>query len=310
MLIIFSSYSSVGNRRFRLCIENNLHAYAKAKTKHQRSVLVTSIVDAIKESQTSGRGGFVRKDPATARWYEVADKTAREKVGHALRDAIKLRKQRRDRPLLLEKRSSKEAIKRQRNQKSDGVLMKEDASFMPKSGRSYVEARKYAAGAAVTIGGRKEWECSLKESAIQFEESDNEHQMIGDESDSDDSSLTRMAQRTSIGQVSSTDGDSEQTYQESIQLMVAGGLQEPRESTPATWQPPGFSEPEFLFANYVKVRMLPGMPLTMASNFLRTGPAASDQRKRREPPLESHLIVDDAVVSPTADERVQPSSCS
>ena len=53
--------------------------------------MVTTIVDAIRDSRTSEQGGFVRKDVASGRWYEVGDKTAREKVGHALRDAIKFK---------------------------------------------------------------------------------------------------------------------------------------------------------------------------------------------------------------------------
>jgi hypothetical protein len=63
----------------------------KAKSKHEKSMVVTVIVDAVTESTTQAHGGFVRKDLAAGRWYEVGDKIAREKVGHALRDAIKLR---------------------------------------------------------------------------------------------------------------------------------------------------------------------------------------------------------------------------
>jgi hypothetical protein len=55
-------------------------------------MVVTSIVDSIKENSTQERGGFIRKDAPTGRWFEVEDKIAREKIGHALRDAIKLAK--------------------------------------------------------------------------------------------------------------------------------------------------------------------------------------------------------------------------
>ena len=61
------------------------------KSKHERSTVVTVIVDAVRESSPQRYGGFVRKDLVTGRWYEVGDKIAREKVGHALREAIKLR---------------------------------------------------------------------------------------------------------------------------------------------------------------------------------------------------------------------------
>eukprot|EP00429_Kryptoperidinium_foliaceum_P008799 CAMPEP_0176007336 /NCGR_PEP_ID=MMETSP0120_2-20121206/3181_1 /TAXON_ID=160619 /ORGANISM="Kryptoperidinium foliaceum, Strain CCMP 1326" /LENGTH=268 /DNA_ID=CAMNT_0017340095 /DNA_START=37 /DNA_END=840 /DNA_ORIENTATION=+ len=78
------SYDHIGNRRFRICIDNNLRTYSKAKSKHERSSVVTCIVDVIREM-----GSFVRKDESSGCWFEVDDKTAREKVGHALRDAIK-----------------------------------------------------------------------------------------------------------------------------------------------------------------------------------------------------------------------------
>ena len=75
------SFDHVGNRRFRYCIENNLPTYVRAKSKHERSLIVTIIVDAIRDSNAGGIGtGFVRKDLANGRWYEVGDKIAREKV--------------------------------------------------------------------------------------------------------------------------------------------------------------------------------------------------------------------------------------
>jgi hypothetical protein len=91
-LFIFSpSFFTVGNRRFRICIDNNLKTYVDATSKHAKSMVVTGIVDTVRESSTQRQGGFVRKGLVTGRWYEVGDKIAREKVGHALRDAIKLR---------------------------------------------------------------------------------------------------------------------------------------------------------------------------------------------------------------------------
>lgn len=48
--------------------------------------MVTKIVDSIKDSTPIGDcGGFIRKNPDSDRWFEVGDKIAREKVGHALR---------------------------------------------------------------------------------------------------------------------------------------------------------------------------------------------------------------------------------
>ena len=82
----------MGNKRYRLCIANNVTAYRNAKSKYHKSMLVSNIVASVKENAESGIGGFVKKDPMTGRWYQVDDKIAREKVSHALRDAIKVQK--------------------------------------------------------------------------------------------------------------------------------------------------------------------------------------------------------------------------
>ena len=67
-----------------MCIDNNLDTYSAAKTKHEKSLVVTVIVDAVRDSSTQGRGGFVRRDPKSGRWFQVGDKIAREKVGEIM----------------------------------------------------------------------------------------------------------------------------------------------------------------------------------------------------------------------------------
>ena len=125
------AHDHVGNRRFRVCIDNNLNTYMAAKSKHEKSTVVTVIVDAVKESSTQGRGGFVRKDLVSGRWFEVGDKIAREKVGHALRDAIKLRQRKleikksrsgRERPQRAEKRRRTGAAAKQNSTSKDAKL--------------------------------------------------------------------------------------------------------------------------------------------------------------------------------------------
>jgi len=64
----------------------NLKQYVQAKTKIDKSQVVHSIVDHLRQS--SSVGGFVKKNHATGRWMAVSDYIAREKVGHALRDAL------------------------------------------------------------------------------------------------------------------------------------------------------------------------------------------------------------------------------
>ena len=68
-----------GNRRYRHLIEINLAHYDACTSKIDKSIIVTSILDAVRES--SPNGGFVRQDEETGRWYEVGDHAAREKIG-------------------------------------------------------------------------------------------------------------------------------------------------------------------------------------------------------------------------------------
>jgi hypothetical protein len=82
---------SVGNCRFRMIIGSHLSTYMEVMSRRQKTRIVSTIVKNIRVAEASG-GGFVRKDLLTRRWYKVNDKLAREKVGQALRDAIKTKK--------------------------------------------------------------------------------------------------------------------------------------------------------------------------------------------------------------------------
>jgi len=73
-----------GNHRFRQIIEMSLLKYDKAGTKLEKSLIVSSIVDSVR--QASPDGGFVKEE--NGRWYEVGDHIAREKVGQCLRDSL------------------------------------------------------------------------------------------------------------------------------------------------------------------------------------------------------------------------------
>ena len=68
-----------GNIKFRNRIQANVEKYSKASSKLEKSTIVSSIVDKIR--QDSPNGGFVKKDIETGNWYEVGDQMAREKVG-------------------------------------------------------------------------------------------------------------------------------------------------------------------------------------------------------------------------------------
>ena len=68
----------------------NVAMYAAAKTKLEKGAIVMKIVQWIRDSCRDG-GGFVRQDSETGQWFEIGDNLAREKVGHAIRDAVKAR---------------------------------------------------------------------------------------------------------------------------------------------------------------------------------------------------------------------------
>ena len=88
LVIVSHDHPTVGNRRFRVLCDANLQQYEKCKTKREKSVIVMSIVDAIREGAGRKEFGFVMQDPATRRFYEAKEAVAREKVGQQLRELI------------------------------------------------------------------------------------------------------------------------------------------------------------------------------------------------------------------------------
>lgn len=68
----------VGNLRFREIIRQKLPQYNSCKTKLEKSLIVTSIVDAVRDF--SPNGGFIKQDN-NGQWYDVGDALAREKIG-------------------------------------------------------------------------------------------------------------------------------------------------------------------------------------------------------------------------------------
>lgn len=75
-----------------MIIESHLGTYMEVMSRRQKTRIVSTIVKNIRAAAEESGGGFVRKDLLTRRWFKVSDKLAREKVGQALRDAIKTRK--------------------------------------------------------------------------------------------------------------------------------------------------------------------------------------------------------------------------
>ncbi|KAI2490311.1 hypothetical protein MHU86_24275 [Fragilaria crotonensis] len=77
------AFNHVGNRRFRVIVENHAPGFAALRTKAERSLMIQSILGIIKAAQ----GKFVEKNK-DGTWDEVGLVKRKEKVGHALRAAI------------------------------------------------------------------------------------------------------------------------------------------------------------------------------------------------------------------------------
>ncbi|KAL3941991.1 MAG: hypothetical protein SGBAC_003734 [Bacillariaceae sp.] len=66
----------------------------EASSRITKSAIITNLISSIRESSSQPAGGFVRFDESCGQWYEVGEKSARDKVGQALRDAARLQRQR------------------------------------------------------------------------------------------------------------------------------------------------------------------------------------------------------------------------
>lgn len=75
-----------GNCRFRRILEQHLHAYHQADTREKRSVVVDTIIGLVRKDCVNG-GGFVRQDE-NGRWWEIGCASAKEKIGHSIRDSL------------------------------------------------------------------------------------------------------------------------------------------------------------------------------------------------------------------------------
>jgi len=102
------------NRFFRDIIKAHMDKYNNAGSKVEKTLVVTSVVDAVREGSPSG-GGFVRCIANT--WYEVGDDVAREKVGHSFREMLHTKY-----------RSSNEAKRRRRDEEEAKEAEEETAT--------------------------------------------------------------------------------------------------------------------------------------------------------------------------------------
>merc|ERR1712224_555958 len=81
---VFSSHQ--GNRFFVQIIRDNLQEYMEAKSRPEKIQVVDDILRKIRVSGAR----FAKLDSKTQRWYELNDVQAHQKIGHAIRDMIRL----------------------------------------------------------------------------------------------------------------------------------------------------------------------------------------------------------------------------
>jgi len=79
-------YNKPGNRRFRAIVRTHVDEYVSMKSKIDKSQLLNRIIDEVR-AQNNGTASFV-KQGKDGTWFDIGDEQAREKVGHAIREAI------------------------------------------------------------------------------------------------------------------------------------------------------------------------------------------------------------------------------
>ena len=54
-------HEHIGNRRFRICVENHVDSYLSAKSRLDKSNVISSVVRSIQQSSNHEAGGFIMK---------------------------------------------------------------------------------------------------------------------------------------------------------------------------------------------------------------------------------------------------------
>lgn len=83
-----TSFNHIGNQRFRKFIAMNMDTYHTSKNRFDKSMVFNTLLAAI---QSCG-GRFLQQIKGRPGWFLVDDKLARDKISHAIRDAIAFRK--------------------------------------------------------------------------------------------------------------------------------------------------------------------------------------------------------------------------
>lgn len=80
------AYTHIGNRNFRNLIDQHAERYAATQSRAEKSVLIMAVEDIVQ--RRSPNGGFVKFCKRTNAYVRIGNCRAREKIGHAFREAI------------------------------------------------------------------------------------------------------------------------------------------------------------------------------------------------------------------------------
>ena len=135
-------YNHIGNERFRRRVLTFLEEYSRAKSKLDKSGVLSKVVYEVR--QNSPKGGFVKQD-ANGVWFEVGDFLAREKTSQAFRDALHDRYKSSN--LSKKKRRQEEQAKSHQQSYSRTVRSEYDiSSRLERLSNEVIGARKWSMG--------------------------------------------------------------------------------------------------------------------------------------------------------------------
>lgn len=101
------SYNRPGNKHFRSIVTSFIPTYIQSKTKIDKTTILNTIIEQVRSQHDAktGRNAQFIKHSKREGWIEIGDEQAREKVGHAIREAMAA--QRGENPAAATKKSKK-----------------------------------------------------------------------------------------------------------------------------------------------------------------------------------------------------------
>ena len=81
------SYNKPGNKRFRAIVTSHVKMYQESKTKLAKSFVLETIIQRVRQ-QNGGNCYFLKYNYEHNDWCEMNPDEIKEKVGHAIREAI------------------------------------------------------------------------------------------------------------------------------------------------------------------------------------------------------------------------------